>query len=86
MSSEIHPERLEVDLHLTTRVSEFLLGNDLMVAPILEEGATSRDIYIPAGKWRDEVADGHPTIEGPKLLENYPADLFTLPCFTRVSD
>ena len=57
-----------------------------MVAPILEEGATSRDIYIPAGKWKDEVAAGNPTIEGPKLLENYPADLFTLPYFTRVSD
>ena len=30
---------------------QYLLGPDLLVAPILTEGATSRDVYLPAGTW-----------------------------------
>ena len=32
---------------------EFLLGDDLLVAPVLEEGATSRSVYLPHGRWVD---------------------------------
>lgn len=31
--------------------TEFLFGPDLLVAPILVEGATSREVYLPAGEW-----------------------------------
>ena len=30
---------------------QYLLGPDLLVAPIQEEGATSRDVYLPEGAW-----------------------------------
>jgi alpha-glucosidase len=30
---------------------EYLLGPDLLVAPVLTEGATSRSVYLPAGTW-----------------------------------
>ncbi|KAK9700828.1 hypothetical protein QE152_g31004 [Popillia japonica] len=30
-----------------------MLGEDILVAPILEEGAVTRDIYLPAGTWED---------------------------------
>jgi len=30
---------------------EALLGRDLLVAPVLEEGATTRSVYLPAGRW-----------------------------------
>jgi alpha-glucosidase (family GH31 glycosyl hydrolase) len=30
---------------------QYRLGRDLLVAPVIEEGATSRDVYLPAGRW-----------------------------------
>ncbi|MEM7447477.1 MAG: TIM-barrel domain-containing protein [Myxococcota bacterium] len=30
---------------------QFLLGPSLLVAPVLEEGATARDVYLPSGTW-----------------------------------
>ena len=32
---------------------EYLLGDDLLVAPLLEENATSREVYLPDGLWVD---------------------------------
>ncbi len=32
---------------------EFMVGGDLLVAPILKSGATSRLVYLPAGIWYD---------------------------------
>src|SRR5690606_38420679 len=31
----------------------FLLGDDLLVAPVMTRGATSRKTWIPAGTWND---------------------------------
>ncbi|KAJ4441065.1 hypothetical protein ANN_10915 [Periplaneta americana] len=64
--------------------SEFLLGEDILVAPVLDEGARHRDIYLPAGRWRDEL---HPDIlhSGKRWLLNYTVQLDELAYFTRVS-
>jgi alpha-glucosidase (family GH31 glycosyl hydrolase) len=35
------------------RDDEFLLGPDLLVAPVLEAGATERSVYLPKGRWID---------------------------------
>jgi alpha-glucosidase (family GH31 glycosyl hydrolase) len=35
------------------RESEYLFGGDLLVAPVLEPGATSRRVYLPRGTWID---------------------------------
>lgn len=32
---------------------EYLLGSDILVAPLLETGTTGRAVYLPAGKWID---------------------------------
>jgi alpha-D-xyloside xylohydrolase len=32
---------------------EYLFGGELLVAPVLEAGVTSRDVYLPAGQWLD---------------------------------
>jgi alpha-D-xyloside xylohydrolase len=31
---------------------EFMLGDDLLVAPILDEGAAGREVYLPSGNWQ----------------------------------
>lgn len=30
---------------------QYMLGRDLLVAPVIEEGATSRSVYLPEGRW-----------------------------------
>ena len=41
---------------------EYLLGPDLLVAPVLEAGATSRSVHVPPGRWvhwwTDRIVDG----------------------------
>ena len=32
---------------------QFMLGDDLLVAPVLEEGVTVRDVTLPPGEWAD---------------------------------
>lgn len=65
-------------------VSEFLLGDQILAAPVLEEGKRNRDIYLPRGVWTDPN-HGRINITGPKWLMNYPAPLNVLPYFIRVN-
>ena len=39
-----------MDDEALTVEDEFLLGDSLLVAPVLEEGAIKRDIYLPRGR------------------------------------
>ena len=39
-----------MDDEALTVEDEFLLGDSLLVAPVLEEGATKRDVYLPQGR------------------------------------
>lgn len=60
---------------------EFLLSGDMVVAPVVREGATARDVYLPPGRWVDRH-DG--TVhDGPTVLRDHPAPLDVLPCFGR---
>ena len=35
------------------RGDEYLYGRDILVAPVVEKGATSRQLYLPQGSWYD---------------------------------
>ncbi|XP_028830738.1 myogenesis-regulating glycosidase [Denticeps clupeoides] len=54
--------------------SQFLIGDDLMVAPVLEPGKQERDIYLPAGHWKSYKGERF-DIKEPQHLTDYPVDL-----------
>ena len=62
---------------------EYLLGDDLLVAPVVEPGATSVRAYLPAGDWVD-VWTGE-TFTGPVEVER-AAPLGSIPVFARGSE
>ena len=59
---------------------EFLMGEDLLVAPVLEKGVISRKVILPTGKWK---ADDGRMYNGPATIE-VPAPLSRLPYFERL--
>lgn len=61
--------------------SEFLVGDDLLVAPVVEPGARSRDIYLPTGNWKGMIDGG--VHNGPNWIRNYEVPLEELPYFLR---
>jgi alpha-glucosidase len=63
---------------------QFLLGDDLLVAPVLIEGATSRPVVLPRGAtwydvWTGEAYEGGATLE-------HPAPVGAPPVFARDVD
>ncbi|GET34782.1 alpha-glucosidase [Prolixibacter bellariivorans] len=61
--------------------SEFLFGKELLVAPVTEEGAASKKVYLPEGEWIDFE---HPkTVYTGKQWIDYPVSLETTPLFVR---
>jgi alpha-glucosidase len=58
-------------------VDQFLLGDRLLVAPVLKKGAVRRKVVIPEGKWKS--FDGQ-IIFGPKTVE-VKVSLDDLPLF-----
>lgn len=60
---------------------QFLLGDDIIAAPVIRENSRARDIYLPKGTWVDGNSGAEHT--GPKWLRNYSVPLKMLPFFTR---
>ncbi len=61
-------------------VDQFMLGNDILVAPVMEKGATTRKVALPWGLWKD--AEGNQLKGGKTVTINAP--LSVLPIFTKV--
>ena len=58
----------------------FLLGDSLLVAPVTEEGATSREVPVPAGLWYDFWTDQ--PLRGPAMVR-LDAPLGRIPVLVR---
>ena len=52
---------------------EFVIGSKFLFAPILENGARNRNIYLPHGIWEDKPQDIYHI--GPKWIFNYSVPL-----------
>ncbi len=56
--------------------TQFMVGENILVSPILEQGATSRSLYLPEGEWYDfwtkeKIAGGKSiTVQAP--IDNMP--------------
>ncbi len=64
----------------TVRGDEYLYGRDLLVAPVVEKGASSRTLYLPRGSWYDFWAQEK--IEGGREVTR-KVDLETIPVYVR---
>ena len=61
-------------------IDQFMMGEDLLVAPVLKKGASSRSIVLPPGRW---LADDGKTYAGPTEI-TVKTPLSRLPHFTAV--
>ena len=62
------------------RGDEYLWGRDILVAPVTEKGATSRQVYLPHAEWYDFWTEEK--IAGGREITK-PVDLATLPLYVR---
>ena len=68
------------DAAAVARGDEYLFGRDLLVAPVVEKGATSRTLYLPKGRWRDFWTGER--LEGGQEV-TAKVDLATMPLYAR---
>ena len=71
-----HPD----DATAVARGDEFLWGRDILVAPVVQQGATSRRVYLPRGTWFDFWTSER--VEGGREIDR-PVDLETMPLYVR---
>ncbi|MBB5084998.1 TIM-barrel domain-containing protein [Nonomuraea endophytica] len=59
---------------------QYMFGSQLLVAPVTAQGASSRNVYLPAGEWYDLWNGGRFTGPGTK---SYTAGLDTIPVYAK---
>ncbi len=69
------------DPEVSNLSSEFMFGEELLVAPVLEEGAAYKKVYLPEGEWFD-FSNPKNTFAGNQWI-NYPVELETIPVFVK---
>lgn len=70
-----HPEFYAV-------ADQFMLGTDLMVAPVLHERQVARSVLLPPGEWRDAWTG---RIHREPVIPSHPAPCPGLPLFVRAA-
>ena len=60
--------------------TQFMLGDDLLAAPVLEQGAKEKTVFLPRGRWQDWKGQ---VWEGGRVI-TLPVTLADIPHFTRV--
>ncbi len=70
----------ERDDAVATLGDQAMLGPWLLVAPAVTQGATTRSVYLPAGRWYEYASDA--IVDGPATIE-VPLRIAALPMFVR---
>lgn len=68
------------DAAAVARGDQYLWGRDLLVAPVTEKGATSRNLYLPLGDWYDFWTEER--VAGGREISR-AVDLATTPLYVR---
>jgi alpha-glucosidase (family GH31 glycosyl hydrolase) len=68
------------DATAVLRGDEYLWGRDMLVAPVVEKGATTRNVYLPKGDWYDFWTEEK--LAGGREISK-PVDLATTPLYVR---
>jgi alpha-glucosidase (family GH31 glycosyl hydrolase) len=69
------------DASLADLWDEYLLGGEILVAPVITAGATSREVYLPAGQWLDYNTKAAVLKGASKVTAQAP--LGTIPLYVR---
>ncbi|XP_030646473.1 SITS-binding protein [Chanos chanos] len=62
---------------------EFLIGDEVLVAPVTERGALQRDIYLPESEFQWQDINNGQVFDGGTFISNYPVSLEEVPVFRR---
>ncbi|KAL4713806.1 hypothetical protein ACJJTC_012323 [Scirpophaga incertulas] len=63
---------------------EFAIGDEIVVAPILKRGQTTREVYLPAGLWQDGIDGSHR--KGNRWIHEYRVPIDRVAYFLRKPD
>eukprot|EP00186_Timspurckia_oligopyrenoides_P002127 CAMPEP_0182444142 /NCGR_PEP_ID=MMETSP1172-20130603/2689_1 /TAXON_ID=708627 /ORGANISM="Timspurckia oligopyrenoides, Strain CCMP3278" /LENGTH=530 /DNA_ID=CAMNT_0024639637 /DNA_START=44 /DNA_END=1636 /DNA_ORIENTATION=+ len=63
-------------------MDQFLLGDEILVAPVLQKGANSRTVIFPDGQWKSVWSNTEETIHGP-IIQTIHAPIERLPWFRK---
>uniref|UniRef100_A0A3Q1J591 Glycosyl hydrolase family 31 C-terminal domain-containing protein n=1 Tax=Anabas testudineus TaxID=64144 RepID=A0A3Q1J591_ANATE len=64
---------------------QFLIGDEVLVAPVVEKGAVQRDIYLPDGGFQWHDSQNAQVFDGGTFLQDYPVALEEVAVFLRRS-
>jgi alpha-glucosidase (family GH31 glycosyl hydrolase) len=64
------------DMNAQTCDNEYMLGDNLLITPVLEENVTELKIYLPKGQWKcvhtGHIYDGNQSFSYPVTIEDIP--------------
>lgn len=69
------------DRECWTLSTQYMFGDKYLVAPVLEAGAVSRELYLPNGKWKN-IHTGETVDGGKYICANAPIDI--IPVFEKL--
>ncbi|OWR45565.1 hypothetical protein KGM_205602 [Danaus plexippus plexippus] len=80
----VRPLWLVADADVTPALDEFVIGDEIVVAPVVHQGHTTREVYLPAGLWQDGI-DGS-LRKGNRWMHDYRVPATKVAYFLRKPD